>query len=65
MYVPYNQISSNSRAWIYQSDRAFNTAEKTDIESQLTDLCNNWNTHGNSIILFIPITRLVHLLVCR
>ena len=32
MYVPYNQISSDARVWIYQSDRAFNAAEKTDIE---------------------------------
>ena len=46
MYVSYNQISSDARVWIYQSDRAFNAAEKTDIESQLTDLCNHWNTHG-------------------
>ena len=49
MYIPYNQISSNSRAWIYQSDRAFNTAEKTDIERQLIDLCNNWNTHETEL----------------
>ena len=49
MYVTYNQISSDARVWIYQSDRAFNAAEKTDIESQLTDLCNNWNTHGTAL----------------
>ena len=49
MYVPYDQISSDARAWIYQSDRAFNTAEKKDIESQLTNLCNNWNTHGTAL----------------
>ena len=49
MYVPYNQISSDARVWIYQSDRAFNVAEKTNIESQLTDLCNNWNTHGTAL----------------
>ena len=49
MYVPYNQISSDARAWIYQSDRVFNTSEKKDIEIQLTDLCNNWNTHGTAL----------------
>ena len=46
MYVPYNQINSDAKVWIYQSDRAFNASEKIDIESQLIDLCNNWNSHG-------------------
>ena len=49
MYIPYSDINPNSRVWIYQSDRAFNTSEKTDIELQLTDLCNNWNTHGSPL----------------
>ena len=49
MYVPYNQISDNARIWIYQSDRAFNLDEKVDIENQLIDLCNNWNTHGTAL----------------
>ena len=49
MYINYDQISADARVWIYQSDRAFNTAEKTDIELQLTDLCNNWNTHGSPL----------------
>tara|TARA_B100000886_G_scaffold339955_1_gene307131 strand:+ start:2013 stop:2480 length:468 start_codon:yes stop_codon:yes gene_type:complete len=47
MYIPYDQISNYARVWIYQSDRPFNSSEKTDIEIQLTDLCNNWNTHGS------------------
>lgn len=49
MYVPYNKISSNARVWIYQSDRIFSSAEKTDLKSQLIELCNNWNTHGTAL----------------
>ena len=49
MYVPYNKISSDARVWIYQSDRTFSSAEKTDLESQLIELCNNWNTHGTAL----------------
>ena len=56
MYVSYDQISSDARVWIYQSDRAFNTAEKTDIESQLTNLCNNWNTHAQHCIVHFRYT---------
>ena len=46
MYIPYDQISPDARVWIYQSNRAFSSIEKKDIENQLTNLCNNWNTHG-------------------
>ena len=46
MYDPYNKISSDARVWIYQSNRAFSSVEKKDIESQLINLCNNWNNHG-------------------
>ena len=46
MYIPYNQISPDARVWIYQSNRAFSSIEKKDIESQLINLCNNWNNHG-------------------
>tara|TARA_B100001057_G_scaffold273686_1_gene273982 strand:+ start:174 stop:641 length:468 start_codon:yes stop_codon:yes gene_type:complete len=49
MYIPYSQISYDARVWIYQSDRPFNSSEKTDIEIQLTDLCNNWNNHGRAL----------------
>jgi hypothetical protein len=49
MHIPYAELNPNARVWIYQSDRVFNTAEKTDIECQLTDLCNNWNTHGTPL----------------
>ena len=46
MYIPYNQISPDARVWIYQSNRAFSSIEKKDIENQLINLCNNWNNHG-------------------
>ena len=46
MYIPYNQISPDARVWIYQSNRAFSSVEKKDIENQLINLCNNWNNHG-------------------
>ena len=49
MYIPYDQISADARVWIYQSNRAFDSDEKADIEKQLIDLCNNWNTHGTAL----------------
>ena len=49
MNSAFNNMPANSKVWIYQSDRAFNASEKIDIESQLTDLCNNWNAHGTAL----------------
>ena len=50
MYIPYNQISPDARVWIYQSNRAFSSVEKKDIERQLINLCNNWNNHGKVLL---------------
>jgi hypothetical protein len=49
MFKPFNQISNNSRVWIYQSDRMFTSQEKSIIEKYLFDLCQNWNTHGKPV----------------
>ena len=49
MYIPYSEVDINARIWIYQSDRKLNAEEKEDITSQLSDLCNSWNTHGDPL----------------
>ena len=49
MFVPYSELDANARIWIYQSDRKLEAEEQEDIASQLTDLCNNWNTHGDPL----------------
>ena len=49
MYVPFSQLSKNSRVWIYQSDQNISENNKKIIDNQLTHLCNNWNAHGAEI----------------
>ena len=49
MYIPYSEISDQSRVWIYQSDKLISSSQRTYIEQQLMDLCNNWNAHGQPI----------------
>lgn len=47
MYIPFEEMPSTSRIWIYQSDRAFSEEEKNWITTKLKAFCDGWNTHGN------------------
>lgn len=47
MYVPFEDISEDSRVWVYQAARQFSAQEKELIQSRLSAFCDGWNTHGN------------------
>ncbi|RAI86990.1 hypothetical protein [Algoriphagus yeomjeoni] len=47
MYVPFEDISEDSRVWIYQTARQFSAQEKELIKARLSTFCDGWNTHGN------------------
>ncbi|SFU03723.1 hypothetical protein SAMN04489724_3511 [Algoriphagus locisalis] len=47
MYVEFNDMSEDSRVWVYQAARQFTSTEKALIASKLTAFCDGWNTHGN------------------
>lgn len=47
MYVEFNDMSEDSRVWVYQAARQFTAAEKKIIASKLSAFCDGWNTHGN------------------
>ena len=47
MYVDFEDISDDSRVWIYQAARQFSEQEKELINSKLSAFCDSWNTHGN------------------
>lgn len=49
MYIPFEEMSSSSRVWVYQSDRAFSEQDKTLIISKLVAFCNQWHTHGSTM----------------
>lgn len=46
MYVEFNNMSEDSRVWIYQAARQFTEQEKALIASRLSAFCDGWNTHG-------------------
>lgn len=49
MFVPFDEIDNDSRVWIYQSDKLMSDTEKSLIENHLSNLCDNWNTHGKPV----------------
>jgi hypothetical protein len=49
MYIPFEEMPASSRIWVYQSDRPFDSSEKSWIKTLLTSFCEGWNTHGQGM----------------
>jgi hypothetical protein len=49
MYIPFENIPTESRIWIYQSNRKFTDDEVAEIENDLIEFLNNWSAHGASL----------------
>ncbi len=49
MFVEYQNLPSNSRVWIYQSDREFTQNEITYISERAKDFVEQWTKHGSDL----------------
>ena len=49
MFTEYKNLPSNSRVWIYQSNRAFSDSEIAFITEKATAFINNWTRHGDDL----------------
>src|SRR2546423_1026661 len=49
MYIPFEQLPSHSRVWIYQAGRSFSLVEEKIISESLKDFCSGWVAHGNPL----------------
>ena len=49
MFVESNNLPSNARVWIYQSNREFLNDEVEKINKILLDFVNHWNDHGDGL----------------
>ena len=47
MYLPFAQMPSYSRVWVYQAARKFEPLEEEFIRKKMEGFCEGWNTHGN------------------
>ena len=46
MYVKFEDLPSNSRVWIYQSDREFSDQEINFITEKAIEFIEQWTKHG-------------------
>lgn len=46
MYISFDQMSENSRIWVYQANRKLTPIEQEWINNRLKFFCEQWNTHG-------------------
>ncbi len=49
MYVPFEELSAESRVWIYQGSRPFTSHEDELVSKALTVFCEQWNAHGQAL----------------
>lgn len=48
----YEELSPDSRVWIYQSNRIFEDQEVSEIDAILADFCSQWAAHGQELKAF-------------
>jgi hypothetical protein len=49
MYIPFEEIPSDSRIWIYQASRSFTEKESGEINIRSTQFLKEWAAHGNQL----------------
>jgi len=49
MYVPFEELSAESRVWIYQGNRPFTFLEEELVSKALNVFCEQWNAHGQAL----------------
>jgi hypothetical protein len=46
MLVPFQDLPSESRLWVYQANRFVTPVEKEIVQAKLTTFCDQWLAHG-------------------
>ena len=49
MYVKFEYLPSNSRVWVYQSEREFSDQEINFITEKAIDFIDQWTKHGSNL----------------
>ena len=49
MQIPFSELPSNARVWIYQSDRVFTKEELAKIEALTHIFLTHWTAHGSEL----------------
>ncbi|WP_187262812.1 hypothetical protein [Pontibacter beigongshangensis] len=46
MYIPFDQLPTHARLWIYQADRPLTEQEQAEIKPMLQRFATEWSSHG-------------------
>lgn len=49
MYIPFDQMPSHARLWIYQASRPFTKDEQEEIKPLLQRFATEWSSHGKGL----------------
>jgi hypothetical protein len=49
MYVSFDELSPESRVWVYQGSRAFTASEEELVSKALKNFCSEWAAHGQAL----------------
>ena len=49
MFIPFSEISPQSKIWIYQADKKLTLNQKIELENKLINFCNDWTTHDKPV----------------
>ena len=49
MYIPFEELSAESRVWIYQGSRPFIPPDEELMSKALKKFCEQWNAHGQAL----------------
>lgn len=49
MLVDFDNLSEESRVWIYQANRSFTQQELSEIKAKLDTFIENWTAHGSDL----------------
>ena len=49
MYVPFEELSEDSRIWVYKADREINARELDLLSTSLTSFLGQWKAHGKEL----------------
>ncbi len=47
--VAYETLSSNSKVWVYQSNKPFSEAEAAQVKAKIVDFVQRWVSHNNQL----------------
>ena len=49
MWIVFDDLSLESRVWVFQSDRILTKDEQKAMDGHLKDFVQNWSTHGSQM----------------